>query len=983
MNKTCLTLLVGLLLLFVATAQAQILFEIVYDDGNSVYYSGRPLQGDTCGVWFEPPTDSKICSTRFTFNDGMGGDADVFIALMAPGFDPDDYYDSDEVAGAAGPTPIGEIIVPPFTFPFNQSGDWQTINWSDWVSPPEVLDIGTQPFYVGWVLLGGYAQPYYPSILGDAADDRPYHSLTYLTDPGGVHPGESGWWAYGIDWFVRTTVDMYGDPPPVITGVDEPPDTYAPGPYDVSAYVTDLWPGGVPGQVDTVNLVYTLSGDTLVYTLGMDYVSDSTYEAQIPTQPIGTTISYQVVAEDDSAHVSYAPSQGSNYVFTYREPSGAKILLVNDSGDTEGEPIYRYALESEGYSYDYWYIAPGDPDDMGYAGTDVFDAAIYNSIIWFNGTGYSGSLPDSGADLSQDPVSLFMDGGGNFFLSSSDYIGGAYPGGDWDEFTAYPGMFIYDYLWVESGWSDAHLDTSLGGNGESMDTMYIGVEADPISGDWSTSYCHDDPDPCWNDFTYPVPGADVCFNTQIDDEPAGIHYDGAYKMVFLPWVLEALVSSNVAKGILVNTLEWFGEGKIELLEGSRYGISGEPQPFLALTTHPDLINQVRIFLNVDGGGWASAPMNPAGPQDQWTFTIPPASFTNTLEYYIWATTTGDVDTMTTPTYECWVTTFTPGTGLIFCSDQFYTSIDYDTTITDILDGLAVTYDVYDVDEHGAPDYYTILSNYTDCFWIGYGDYDASVFPPNSLDNPLTNFLLQGNNLLFSGEEMIGYTWGSVDFAKGNFAYDWLHIGDVTADAMYYDIQTTADPLVATLTSPFTLAGYDTLTGNWTDYFFPTSGTEAAVLFSESPGTAAGNPCGIRDNVDQHNTIALGFCLFMMDYANRETFISNVFDHWGTNPGTGVEKPNEAAQPITYELQQNFPNPFNPITNIRFAIPENAKVELTIYNLMGQEVAKLVDRNMNVGWHNVTWNASQLASGIYFYKIETANFEQARKMILVK
>jgi hypothetical protein len=92
---------------------------------------------------------------------------------------------------------------------------------------------------------------------------------------------------------------------------------------------------------------------------------------------------------------------------------------------------------------------------------------------------------------------------------------------------------------------------------------------------------------------------------------------------------------------------------------------------------------------------------------------------------------------------------------------------------------------------------------------------------------------------------------------------------------------------------------------------------------------------------------------------------------------------EAAQPITYELQQNFPNPFNPITNIRFAIPENAKVELSIYNLMGQEVAKLVDRKMNTGWHNVTWNASQLASGIYFYKIKTANFEQARKMILVK
>ncbi|MBS1493247.1 MAG: T9SS type A sorting domain-containing protein [Bacteroidetes bacterium] len=85
----------------------------------------------------------------------------------------------------------------------------------------------------------------------------------------------------------------------------------------------------------------------------------------------------------------------------------------------------------------------------------------------------------------------------------------------------------------------------------------------------------------------------------------------------------------------------------------------------------------------------------------------------------------------------------------------------------------------------------------------------------------------------------------------------------------------------------------------------------------------------------------------------------------------------------YSLKQNYPNPFNPSTNISFAIPQNGFVSLKVYNMLGKEVATLVNGNLNSGTYNYNFNASNLASGMYFYKLEAGNFTETKKMILVK
>ncbi len=90
-----------------------------------------------------------------------------------------------------------------------------------------------------------------------------------------------------------------------------------------------------------------------------------------------------------------------------------------------------------------------------------------------------------------------------------------------------------------------------------------------------------------------------------------------------------------------------------------------------------------------------------------------------------------------------------------------------------------------------------------------------------------------------------------------------------------------------------------------------------------------------------------------------------------------------AAPSTFSLSQNFPNPFNPVTTIEYSLPSESPVQLTIYNINGQAVEHLVDDILPAGIHNINWNASQLTSGIYFYRLTTEEFAETKKMLLIK
>ena len=93
-------------------------------------------------------------------------------------------------------------------------------------------------------------------------------------------------------------------------------------------------------------------------------------------------------------------------------------------------------------------------------------------------------------------------------------------------------------------------------------------------------------------------------------------------------------------------------------------------------------------------------------------------------------------------------------------------------------------------------------------------------------------------------------------------------------------------------------------------------------------------------------------------------------------------------PTEFGLEQNFPNPFNPTTTIAYALPTDAHVTLRVFDVLGRQVAELVNGSVSAGYHAVEFDASQLASGLYFYRISAdgdggKSFAQLRKLMLVK
>ena len=162
------------------------------------------------------------------------------------------------------------------------------------------------------------------------------------------------------------------------------------------------------------------------------------------------------------------------------------------------------------------------------------------------------------------------------------------------------------------------------------------------------------------------------------------------------------------------------------------------------------------------------------------------------------------------------------------------------------------------------------------------------------------------------------------------------------------------------------------------------------VYADAVGFTSGT-AGVAQRVGSYTTDAVG-------YGSIASTANPTYDAAGNPvPGTASftltpETPTavheKVIQPTNYSLDQNYPNPFNPTTQIAFNIPLNEHVTVTIYNILGQRIATLLDGNLSAGVHVVTWNAKNqngeiLPTGVYFYRLSTPNFTAVKKMLLLK
>jgi hypothetical protein len=156
------------------------------------------------------------------------------------------------------------------------------------------------------------------------------------------------------------------------------------------------------------------------------------------------------------------------------------------------------------------------------------------------------------------------------------------------------------------------------------------------------------------------------------------------------------------------------------------------------------------------------------------------------------------------------------------------------------------------------------------------------------------------------------------------------------------------------------------------------------------GAAATSVAGVSYLNGEAKAVLLGFGWEGTGDSGKRTDLLNRVIAYFDSTIVGIEDQISSAQtPDEFQLAQNYPNPFNPVTTIGFTIPRKTRVELTIYNTLGQNVRTLVNENMAAGTHKAAWDGKDdfgnpLTSGIYFYRIEAGDkFTAAKKLILLK
>lgn len=252
------------------------------------------------------------------------------------------------------------------------------------------------------------------------------------------------------------------------------------------------------------------------------------------------------------------------------------------------------------------------------------------------------------------------------------------------------------------------------------------------------------------------------------------------------------------------------------------------------------------------------------------------------------------------------------------------------------------------------------------------------------------FLQNGGRLFVSGSEIawdLGYKGSTAD---KDFLGNFLKVKYV-ADAPNGSQSSTyqAEGLDGRIFGGFPVIPFDngthgTIDVQWPDVISPMPG---AVGFAKYAGLdTSGGFSGVSYQGYVPSGIIPGMSVFLgfpfetiYPQSVRTQLLSKILGYFGTVSSVGPPE----SMPNAFALYQNFPNPFNPTTTIRYDLPNDSFVVIRIFNALGQYVDKVVDTRQSAGQHSVSWNASHIPSGVYFYRLEANNRFETKRMLVVK
>jgi hypothetical protein len=244
-----------------------------------------------------------------------------------------------------------------------------------------------------------------------------------------------------------------------------------------------------------------------------------------------------------------------------------------------------------------------------------------------------------------------------------------------------------------------------------------------------------------------------------------------------------------------------------------------------------------------------------------------------------------------------------------------------------------------------------------------------------------------------------HTWNAECSARGNFHWTANNNGRVNSWSDVTSFNTTSDNqdvyfylnlntgrLTTTLNSPVPVE----LTS------FTAKAVNASILLNWETATEVNNyGFDIEASEDNENWNTIGFVEghgnsnspnsynFIVNTSVAERSRSYRLKQLDIDGGFKYSDVVEVKTNLRYKLLQNHPNPFNPTTTVSFSLPNATRANISIYNTLGQKVMEVANQEFDAGNHTIEINASQLSSGIYFYKLETLNFSKTMKMMLLK